>query len=293
MGGPASLTVDPKPNQFWLAERVLQNSMELLNSVEALYSRYKGYSTVSLINQRAGSGTFTHIDIEFRTILNIAGQLWEESNGLFDPTVGILNQVWDFQIGRPTSLVKLEQLLEKVGWQNVQVNKTGVHLAKSGMEIDLGGLVKEFAADKIAKLFRNHGLSSALIELAGDIVAIGNQYNGKPWKVGIKNPIDTSTSLCTVNLTNTAICSSGNYERRFIFEGRSVSHLLNPTTGWPTKGPKSVSVIGDSALVAGSISTVACLKSSDDCKTWLEMVGLPWLIVDSDNKCFGSIIDSI
>ena len=161
------------------------------------------------------------------------------------------------------------------------------------MEIDLGGLVKEFAADKIAKLFRNHGLSSALIELAGDIVAIGNQYNGKPWKVGIKNPIDTSSSLCTVNLTNAAICSSGNYERRFTFEGRSVSHLLNPTTGWPIQGPKSVSVIADSALVAGSISTVACLKPTDDCKTWLEMVGLPWLIVDSDNKGFGSIIDAI
>ena len=289
MGGPACLTVNTEQKHSEHALIAMADAVERLDELEAKYSRFKKDSLVSQINSRAGTSTFTPLDLEMYSLLSLAGQLWHETDGLFDPTVGVLNQVWDFRAGKLTSPHQLNGLLDKVGWNLVEWGDRGIRLPVEGMEIDLGGLVKEFAADAAAAMLRQAGFNSALIELAGDIVAVGEEREGKAWQIGIRDPQEPHNSVMSVNLTNAAICTSGNYARRFHYEGRLVSHLLNPQTGQPIDGPCSVSVIGESALVAGAVATAGCIQNEEQATNWLKKSALPWLLIDKHNHCCGPI----
>ena len=160
-----------------------------------------------------------------------------------------------------------------------------------GVEIDLGGLAKEYAVDSAISLMRNLKVTSAMIELAGDVATIG-ESNNTPWRVGIQDPEGTG-SLCAVQLSNAAIATSGNYARRIDFEGNQYGHLLNPKTGWPVEGPTSVSVLDSHCLTAGAVATVACLHSEKDARAWLEHAALPWLMVSSTGKRSGPIADRL
>jgi thiamine biosynthesis lipoprotein len=289
MGGPAKLTVNTTRHDTRASEAVLENARVRLEELETRYSRFKPDSIVAQINARAGSGTFTPIDLEMHSLITLAQQLWHETGGLFDPTVGVLNQVWDFRAGQAKDPERLRSLLEKVGWDKVEWDERGIHLPQTGMELDLGGLVKEFAADAVAAMLREAGCTSALVELAGDIVAVGGQRHEKAWQIGIKDPKNPANSIASVRLFDAAICSSGNYARRFLYHGKSVSHLLHPQTGQPIEGPCSVSVIAESALMAGALATAACLHNVFDAKAWLDQSALPWLMVDAENQCLGPI----
>jgi thiamine biosynthesis lipoprotein len=159
------------------------------------------------------------------------------------------------------------------------------------VEIDLGGLAKEYAVDSAISLMRNLKVTSAMIELAGDVATIGYSDN-TPWRVGIQDPENTG-SVCAVQLSNAAIATSGNYARRIDFEGKQYGHLLNPKTGWPVEGPTSVSVLDSHCLTAGAVATVACLHSEKDARAWLEHAALPWLMVSSTGKRSGPIADRL
>jgi FAD:protein FMN transferase len=294
MGGPASITVNPghhtsDHNNGTIAEAAISTAAARLAELERKYSRFDPYSLISQINARAGSEIFTPIDVEMRSLISLADQLWRETEGLFDPTVGVLNQVWDFNAGKSENPDRLRDLLDKVGWDRVECDERGIRLPLQGMELDLGGLVKEFAADCAAAILRDAGIRSALVELAGDIVALGGQTSDAAWQIGIRDPQAPADSIVSVQLTNAAICSSGNYARRFHHNGKFVSHLLHPQTGQPIDGPCSVSVIGESALVAGTIATAACLQDEAGAQTWLDQSALPWLMINKENYCLGTI----
>ena len=154
------------------------------------------------------------------------------------------------------------------------------------MEIDLGGLAKEYAADGAISLMRNLKVTSALIELAGDVATIGDNCDATPWRVGIQDP-EGPSSLCTVQLSNAAVATSGNYARVIDYQKKQYGHLLNPKTGWPVEGPSSVSVLDSHCLTAGVVATVACLHSEENAVTWLEHAALPWLMVSSSGDRSG------
>jgi len=289
MGGPARLTINSDHHNAGAIKIAIDEVMSRLLALEARYSRFKPDSLISQINARAGTGVFTPIDLETQSLIDLADQLWRETKGLFDPTVGVLNQLWDFRTGRANTHGQLRHLIEKVGWDKVESDERGIRLPQTGMEIDLGGLVKEFAADAAAAILRDAGCQSALIELAGDIVAIGSGVDGKAWQIGIRDPQAPLKSIVSVRVTNAAVCSSGNYARRFWQNGRFVSHLLHPRTGQPIDGPCSVTVIEESALIAGAVATVGCLQDEVHAESWLRQSGLPWLLIDKENKCYGPI----
>jgi len=160
------------------------------------------------------------------------------------------------------------------------------------MEIDLGGLAKEYAADSAISLMQHLNVTSALIELAGDVATIGDTEDGTPWRIGIQDPA-AAGSLCAVQLSNAAIATSGNYARRIDHQGKRYAHLLNPKTGWPVEGPTSVSVLDGHCLTAGAVATVACLHSEKKARMWLEHAALPWLMVSSTGKRSGPIADRL
>ena len=289
MGGPARLVINGTPEQKLDLDSAAHQVRTLLEALEARYSRYRAESVVSVINQRAGSSVFTEVDPETQALLALAGQLWDASGGLFDITLGPLRRAWNFRADGNADPAQIDSALALVGWEQIEWRGSSLHLPNPGMEIDLGGLAKEYAADSAISLMRNLKVTSAMIELAGDVATIGDS-DKIPWRVGIQNP-EGAGSLCTVELSSAAIATSGNYARRIDFEGKQYGHLLNPKTGWPVEGPTSVSVLDSHCLTAGAVATVACLQAEKDARAWLEHAALPWLMVSSTGKRSGPIAD--
>ena len=291
MGGPARLVVDGVSELATPIEALWQILSNRLSDLEQRYSRYLDDSLVSMINRRAGTRAFTEVDTETAALLDLAGQLWQESGGLFDITSGPLRRAFNFQNGGAVSPEHLDAARALIGWERIEWQDNGLRLPVTGMEIDLGGLVKEYAADCAAQLMREAGVKHGLIELAGDVAAIGTQSSGTPWLVGIRDPKQDS-SILTVHLTDSAMATSGNYARVIKHEGRAYGHLLDPRSGLPVEGPTSVTVIDTRCLTAGAVSTVACLKPIADAEQWLNQAGLPWLIINTDNAISGPIADA-
>ena len=290
MGGPARLVINGTPEKQLDVGGIAGQVRTLLEALETRYSRYRPESIVSVINQRAGSGVFTEVDRETQALLELAGRLWDASGGLFDITSGPLRQAWDFRADGAADPTQIDAARRLVGWEKIEWQASSLHLPTPGMEIDLGGLAKEYAADSAIRLMRGLNVSSALIELAGDVATIGDSEDGTPWRVGIQNP-DGDGSLCTLQLSNAAIATSGNYARRIDYEGKQYGHLLNPKTGWPVAGPNSVSVLDSHCLTAGAVATVACLHPEEHAHAWLEHAALPWLMVSSTGIQSGPIAD--
>ena len=291
MGGPACLVIDATTEQSAELEHIRSAVVAQLAALEGRYSRYRSDSLVSTINARAGTGEFTELDTEMRALLDLANQLWGVSDGLFDITSGPLRKAWNFQNGGSASPEKVTSALKLVGWDRIEWQDSGLHLPYPGMEIDLGGLAKEYAADCVMRLMREAGVSSGMVELAGDVATIGSQGNGEPWQIGIQDPRG-SGSLLTIALTDSAIATSGNYARKIEHQGRSYGHLLDPRSGWPVEGPASVSVIDSHCLTAGAVATVACLKAEAGATEWLAHAGLPWLMADEHHTLQGPIAEA-
>ena len=292
MGGPARLVLNSKHGQKLDLENIAKQLRTLLGAMESRYSRYRAGSIVSVINQRAGSGIFTELDPETKALLELAGRLWDESGGLFDITSGPLRQAWDFRAKGGADPAQIKPALALVGWEQIEWRESSLHLPTPGMEIDLGGLAKEYAADSAVSLMRDLNVTSAMIELAGDVATIGDSEDSTPWRVGIQDPEGTG-SLCAVQLSNAAVATSGNYARHIGFEGKQYGHLLNPKTGWPVEGPTSVSVVDSHCLTAGAVATVACLQAEKAARAWLEHAALPWLMVSTTGQQSGPIADRV
>ncbi|MDD5580860.1 MAG: FAD:protein FMN transferase [Methylobacter sp.] len=256
--------------------------------LEALYSRYKTDSFLSEINRAAISGGSISVDDETASLLDYAVTCYEQSDGLFDITSGILRRAWKFDQGQLPEQSLIDELLDKVGWHKVSWKRPVLAFSVPGMEIDFGGVVKEYAVDRAAALCYAQGIKHGVVNLGGDIKVIGPRANGSPWRIGIRHPRSKDALLDTLLLTEGALASSGDYERCIMVNGVRYGHVLNPKTGWPVRHLAAVSVVGDFCVVAGSASTIAMLKENSG-PAWLESLGLPHLWVDIHGKTGGSI----
>ena len=290
MGGPARLLFQPPTNSTTNREDIFLSVVAMLEELEKKYSRYIDNSLVSQINERSGSGVATPIDEETRGLIAFCRQLHQESDGLFDPTAGVLNKAWDFKGDQMPDRAIIERLLTQVGWDEVHINKNGISLNKPNSQIDLGGVVKEYAADKAVKLLRELKVTRALVELAGDIATLGAKTSELPWQIGISDPETPEKAIISVELTDACLATSGSSQRFIDIDGQRYSHFLNPKTGHPAEGSFSVSVIAETCLMAGSIATVACLMGTSNARSWLESSGLPWLMI-SGEKLSGPIAE--
>lgn len=231
--------------------------------LEALWSRYRPDSVVSRINQ--AQGACVTVDAETAGLLDYATAAWHSSGGKFDLTSGVLRRLWRFEPGaKPPTAEAIAALLPRIGWEKVDWQSPHLRLP-AGMEIDLGGLGKEYAADRAATLIAAAGLSG-LINLGGDMVATGPlpgaDGSEQPWQIGIAAAPDGASKLAaTVPLYRGAIASSGDYERCLIHQGCRYGHILDPHSGWPVPdGPGAVSVIAPTCLLAGTLATLALLQ---------------------------------
>lgn len=273
------------------AKRAADAAIADIARLEARYSRYRGDSFLSEINRIAAEGGRISVDDETAGLLNYAATCHEQSGGLFDITSGVLRRAWRFDSGALPDQGLIDDLLTKVGWDKVAWKPPVLEFPLPGMEIDFGGVVKEYAADRAAGLCWSAGIRHGMINLGGDIKVIGPRGDGSPWRIGIRHPRRKDELLQTVELSSGAMASSGDYERCLTIDGVRYGHILNPRTGWPVAHLASVSVIADFCVVAGSASTIAMLKQ-DQGPAWLKTLGLPYLWVDVNGETGGTLLNT-
>ncbi len=259
--------------------------------IESKYSRFKDDSTLSEINRAAARGEPVEIDTETAQLFDYALSAFEISGGLFDISSGVLRRVWDFTSATLPTPAAIAQVLPLIGLQNITRDEMQLRFAIPGMELDFGGIGKEYAADRCADICIEMGITSGLIDMGGDIGAIGTLPDGQPWQIGICNPGNPDASLGNIKLTSGAVATSGDYERYIEVDGKRYCHILNPQTGWPVSGLASVSVMADQCLLAGTLSTIAMLKGSEG-KEWLRKLGVQYCWVDEQMHLGGNISPS-
>jgi thiamine biosynthesis lipoprotein len=249
--------------------------------LEARYSRYRPDSELSAINRAAAAGATVEVDPETSALLDYADACHSQSGGLFDITSGILRRAWRLAEGVLPDAAQVQALLRHVGWHRVRWAAPRLGFAVPGIELDFGGIVKEYAADRVAELLQQQGVRHGLVNLGGDVRAIGPRPDGSPWRVGVRHPRDPRALWATIELLEGALASSGDYERCIIVGGVRYGHILNPHSGWPVRTMAAVSVLAPLCVVAGSASTIAMLREGDG-PAWLADSGLPhlWMAVD-------------
>jgi FAD:protein FMN transferase len=175
--------------------------------------------------------------------------------------------------------------LEKVDWKRPRLA-----FLQSGMEIDFGGIAKEYAADQVAALCRGRGATRGIVDLGGDLALFGANTDGSPWRIGVADPIEPSRAVATLFVEGCCgVATSGDYRRFYEFGGRRYGHILNPLTGWPVEGLLSVTVVADSCADAGALSTTAILKG-DEGVHWLASYASAYVYVDRARQLGGNAL---
>ncbi|MEZ4278735.1 MAG: FAD:protein FMN transferase [Myxococcota bacterium] len=293
MGSPCEIQIEPgaahgAAQDARAIDAALAAAIAEVERLEARYSRYRDTSDLAQINRVAARGGTLEVDPETAGLLDYAATCHAESDGLFDITSGILRRAWRFQEGRLPAAEEVEALLGRVGWHRLAWRSPRLEFGTPGLELDFGGIVKEYAADRVAGLLQAAGMRHALVNLGGDIRAAGPRADGSAWQIGIRDPQRAGEVLRRVALREGALSTSGDYERCIEIDGVRYGHVLDPRTGWPVRFMASASVLAPLCVVAGSASTIALLRAEQG-PAWLEALGLPCLWVDVEGRLGGSL----
>lgn len=258
MASPCEVLMDDAPAA--VAQQVLDAIAAEAWRIERKFSRYRSDSVVHRINQGAGSGI--EVDAECGNLLDFAATLTRLSDGAFDITSGVLRKAWTFDGGDSVpSQEQIAALLASVGWHKVEWRRPVLTL-QAGMQIDLGGIGKEYAVDAAAGRVDTiaPGLS-CLINFGGDVAARNARRDGKPWRVGIESCNSIGSAARVVQLERGALATSGDSRRFLLRGGHRYSHILDARTGWPVRNaPHSITVAADTCTQAGTLTTLAMLQ---------------------------------
>lgn len=231
-----------------------------LHVLESILSANRDDSNIGEINAAAGIAP-VEAKQETLTVLQEAIKYSTASNGAFDPTIGPLVKEWN--IGTDYAAIpsknSIQNALSLIGYQNVKITGKLVYLPKKGMKLDFGGIAKGYAADEIVKILISHNIHKAIIDLGGNIYALGEKAPGKSWTIGIRNPeIIDGDSILNLPIKNLSIVTSGIYERFFEQDGKSYHHILDTKTGFPVENELlSVTIFSANSMQADALSTTA------------------------------------
>lgn len=236
--------------------------------IEDKYSRYDSKSLCSKINNNAGEQV--DIDEETYQLLNFAQHCYEMSEGAFDITSGILRKAWlfDGSDNLPTK-EKVNHLLQYVGWDKVTFSSNQIRL-KKGMELDFGGLGKEYAVDRVVLLLSQVADVPFLVNYGGDLAVYGKRKGNEHWQIGIEHPSFAANRSPIITLNAGAIATSGDANRFLFKDGHRYSHILNVVTGWPVENPpNSMTVAAPNCIQAGFLATLSLLQG-DNAESFLK-----------------------
>ncbi|MBI3378084.1 MAG: FAD:protein FMN transferase [Nitrospirae bacterium] len=300
------------------AEKAIDRAFGEIEKLDRLLNFFSDSSEVSEINRNAGLKAVV-VSPETFEVIEKAIYASGKTNGAFDVTIGSVTTLWDFHKRTKPEDKKIKERLPLVNYNNIVLTQkfSSVYLKKKGMLIDLGGIAKGYAADKAVEALKREGIKSGLVSISGDIKAFGLKPDLKPWKIGIKNPRAipphppsptrgegtailppplmgggkgegekgfSDEIMATIEMTDLAISTSGDYERYFIIDGKRYHHILNPKTGYPVDECRSVSIVAKDGSVTDPFSTGIFILGAEKGIKLLEEMGIDGIIVDKNGK---------
>lgn len=284
-------------------EEAMDKAFERVAELDKRFALQNPDSEISEVNRQAGKMP-VEVTEEVFFVMEKALHYAEESNGAFDPTVGAVTSLWN--IGQAdASIPDLDELsaaLEVVDYNLVELDEENqtIYLQEEGMVLDLGAIAKGYITDEVARILVEEGVNTAIVDLGGDIVMIGNSTRGedRPWSVGIQNPYgDRGEILGIVPVSNKAIVTSGIYERAFEEDGKSYHHLMDTETGFPMENNISgISIIADQATDADALANIAFSLGVEDGLVYINNLdGVEVIYITDEKKVFASdgIIDEV
>ncbi len=274
-------------DEAWANKRI-DEAIEEIRRIEKLLTTFSDDSQTNLINANAGVKP-VQVDKEVFDLIYRSKKISQLTQGAFDITYGSVDKrLWNFDTNM-TSLPDKDtakKLVRLINYNNIILDEKNctVFLKEKGMRIGFGGIGKGYAAEMAKRLLQQQGVKSGVVNAAGDLTAWGNQPNRKPWTIGIANPDAKHSVFSHLNITNVSVATSGNYEKFAIINGKKYSHTIDPKTGLPVSGIKSVTIICTNAEVADAMATPVMIMGI---KTGLNMINqmkdIACIIIDDNN----------
>lgn len=278
-------------DESW-ASHCVDLAVDEIKRVESLLTTFRDDSQTNEINRAAGIQP-VHVDREVFDLIARSVKISELTQGAFDITYGSIDKkLWNFDqtmTSLPDAAVA-KSMVRLIDYRNILLDeqKSTVFLRKRGMRIGFGGIGKGYAADRGRKTLQNLGIVSGIVNASGDLVAWGNQVNGRPWTIGIVDP-DTKVPFLSLPISNMSIATSGNYEKFITVSGKRYSHTIDPKTGFPVGGIKSVSIISPMAELSDALATPVMVMGI---RAGLDMInqvrGVACIAIDESNRIFTS-----
>ncbi|MAO16032.1 FAD:protein FMN transferase [Muricauda ruestringensis] len=290
MGSRFDLTVVAE-NQT-KGDAYLDMAIAEISRIERLISSWDPNSQTSKINQNAGVAP-VKVDQELFNLIARAIKISKLTQGAFDISYASMDRIWKFDgsVMEMPSEEAIKQSVAKVGYQNIVLNQENgtVFLKNEGMKIGFGAIGKGYAADMAKALLMKNGVDSGIINASGDLNAWGTQPDGKDWMVAIVNPLNKEKVFSWLPVKDQAVVTSGNYEKFVILNGERYTHIIDPRTGYPSKGVRSATIFTANAELADALATSIFVMGVD---TGLDFVnqlkGVECILVDDNNKIITS-----
>jgi thiamine biosynthesis lipoprotein len=270
------------------ADECIADAVKEIQRIEKLFTTFSEFSQTNLINRNAGIGP-VKVDKEVVDLIKRSKKISDVTQGAFDITYGSIDKrLWNFD-QTMTSLPDLQtakQLVRLINYHHVILDEKNctVFLKEKGMRIGFGGIGKGYAAEKAKSLLQLKGVKSGIVNAAGDLTAWGYQPNGKPWTIGIADPNASRHAFSFLEITDTSVATSGNYEKFVTIGGKKYSHTIDPKTGLPVTGIKSVTIICPNAEIADAMATPVMIMGI---KAGLDMInqikGIACIIIDDND----------
>ena len=271
------------------AEQAVRAARKETRRLEGLLSLFLPNSDISKLNRAAGRGG-VRLHRETVEALEIGCQCAENTGGCFDMTVGPLVRLWN-AAPEPPPQEKLDAARSLIGFRGLRLAQRGrtARLAKAGQSVDLGGVGKGYAADRVAKVFRKHGVTSAFTDFGGNVMALGAKPDGSPWTVGVRHPLRGGDLAGVLSVSDRSVVTSGDDQRAVAgADGRRRSHIIDPRTGMPVQsGLISVTVVSESSAVADALATALFTAGMREGVQYLKRYpGAQAVFIDQDAAVF-------
>lgn len=268
-------------------EEVLKGCENICKKYHAMFSNKIEDSEISRINSAGGNSV--EVSDETVTLLRKAIYYGDLSNGAFDVTIAPVSNLWDFHAEAP-ALPAPEAIYEAashVDYKNILIDGNTVRLLDPYASIDVGGIAKGYIADILKKYLKEQGVKHAVINLGGNVLAMGSRLDGSDYNIGIQKPFDmTGEPITSVRISNKSVVTSGTYQRYFEADGKLYHHILDPNTGYPCENNlTSVTIITNSSLTADALSTTCFLLGYDKSMRLIEQLdNVDAVFITKDNK---------
>ncbi|HTE10904.1 MAG TPA: FAD:protein FMN transferase [Chitinophagaceae bacterium] len=291
MGNRFEITV-VATDESWAAEKINLAIAEI-RRIEKLLTTFDPNSQTNKINQQAGVRA-VKVDREVYDLIQRSIKISNLTDGAFDITYGSIDKsLWNFDKSM-TALpdpVIAKSMIRLINYRNIILNEAGssVMLKEKGMRIGFGGIGKGYAAEMAKALLKKEGVKSGIVNASGDLTTWGLQANNKPWTIGIANPDNAHLPFSYMNVTDMAVATSGNYEKFVTINGKKYSHTINPKTGLPVTGIKSVTIISPNAEIADAMATpvtIMGVKAGINLINQVHQLGC--IIIDDNNNIYSS-----